>query len=187
MPDIIIYLDMDEVLVDFVGGACAAHGWTREQFEKVRTPGVWSMPEFMGLSLDEFWEPIHAAGENFWFDLNPTPWCKEVIELAEEYSKEWHIVTAPSRCETSYTGKVRWLKSYFGPQFNNFVITPHKHILAQEHTWLIDDREKNVESFCEDGGNALCFPNLGNNLHAYHNDPVGHLRSLDLETYFFLA
>ncbi len=171
-----ILLDMDEVLVDFVGGALAIHGWTREQFEAKRPREHWDMTGPMDLTNKQFWAPIHDAGEKFWIDLQPLPWAKELLSLVSAVSTESFIVTTPFGNAASYSGKAKWLTNYFGEGFNQWIPTWHKRLLAMPGAVLIDDREQNVLDFREAGGDGIIFPSLGNTLCDYADDPVGYLK-----------
>lgn len=174
-----IDVDMDEVLVDFIGGACKAHGVTREQMESYRTPGHWSVQEALGLATNgeralttkEFWRPINEAGAKFWESLEPFSWTESVVELVKQTKLDWYVVTSPSFDETSYLGKVRWLKNMFGNSFDRIFLTAHKHRLATG-SLLIDDRESNLEKHIHHGGVGVLFPSLGNKLYRYHNCPL---------------
>lgn len=169
-----ILLDMDEVLVDFVGGALRAHGWSRYDFYKRHTPGSWAIERTMGLTAKQLWEPINAAGEQFWLDLEPLLWASDVVELVESFTADWHVISSPSRCPTSYTGKVVWLKRYFGTDFDRFALTPHKQIFANPSAVLIDDRDSNRDEFIAAGGRAITFPSLHNRLYR-EPDPVNYV------------
>ena len=166
---------MDEVLVDFVSGACEIHGTTREELTKKWPVGHWSIVEVLGLFKSEFWNRINKEGEDFWFNLKPLPWCNDLLELVKSTTDDWHIVTAPSMAISCYSGKVRWLKTYFNPGFDRFVITPHKYLFAQPGIVLIDDREENVLDFVKSGGEGLVFPTHGNRFHEYKEDPVASI------------
>lgn len=183
-PKPVILLDMDEVLVDFVGGVYRMWGVSREEVEALRTPGEWCVLEPLEkavnqtLGIDGFWDAIHAVGSEFWEALDPLPWADELIELVESWDVPWYVVTAPSDCPTSYNGKVRWLKARFGSRFDRFIISPHKELLAQPGRVLIDDREENVHKFTvgsdgrPTGGAGIIFPSRGNSLHKYADDPL---------------
>lgn len=184
MPTIL--LDMDEVLVDFIGGACQVFDITRQQLEEARPNNQWDIVSVIGcciqtnLTIEAFWEEIHGYGKDFWIDLKPLPWAEELMSLIRETTDSWYIVSAPSNCHSSYTGKIKWLKNYFGKEFDKFVLTPHKHLLAKSDRLLIDDRLENVCGFLHNGGNALLFASTGNKLYPYADDPVRHLSdSLD--------
>ena len=171
-------LDMDEVMVDFVGGALRAHGWTRKRLYAAWPPGEWDMAAPMGLTLEEFWAPLTAAGENFWTGLEPHPWLPRLLALVEGLTKDWYIVSSPSQCSSCHAGKARWLKTRFGPHFDRFAITPHKHLFANPDTLLIDDRDETVRRFTDYGGVGLVFPARHNRLHRLADDPVRYLETV---------
>lgn len=177
-----ILLDMDEVIADFIGGACRAWGVSKDAVLSAWEPGIWDMqppltkaldlPELM--TVDQFWLPLNTVA--FWEGLDRLPSALPIIELVTSVTKDWHVVTAPSRSPSSYTGKVLWLKKLFGERFDRFAITPHKYIFAGENTCLIDDRESNLEEFKEHGGgHAILFPAHHNRLHGKASDPVAHV------------
>jgi len=181
----ILLLDLDEVLCDFIGGACKVHKITREQMEFHRVPGCWDISDAMGraktagmsgFSQNQFWNPIHNAGIGFWWHLEELPWFDEVIQWADTKFESWYIVTSPSNETNSYTGKVNWLKRKFGVKFDRFFITPHKELLAQPGRLLLDDRLVNCEQFKRHGGEAILFPTRGGPLHMLKDDPISYLQ-----------
>lgn len=183
-----ILLDMDEVLVDFVAGACAVHGTTKEALHKVQVPGHWDIrhplavtKHVLEVSQEEFWQPINDNGERFWTELALLPWAYCVIDLLNKYTDDWYVVSSPSRSVFSHSGKVKYLKGLFGHDYDRFVLTPHEHLFANANTILIDDNGKNVGNFRRHGGKALLFASMGNDLHEYRDDPVKQLEyDLDL-------
>lgn len=179
MTDFTVFLDLDGVLADFVGGYCKLIDIDREMLDEVWLrdhPGNWHLPDVLGCSLDEFWKPIHEAGESFWFELLPTNYFEELIERVESFvGNRWYIVSSPSRCHTSHSGKVRWIKSMFGKKFDRFMLTPHKELLAKPTTILIDDSDTNCDKFELCGGRSYVFPTVGNSMYRYSNYPLSHL------------
>jgi 5'(3')-deoxyribonucleotidase len=180
-----ILLDLDEVLVDFVGGACRALNVNQEEIERLTTNSEWgslilAISDLKGFRLTEefFWAVIHEEGEAFWAELQPLPWASYVLNLVKCLTDDWHIISSPSRDPVSYGGKVKWLKNYFGKDFDRFALTPHKSIFAQEDVLLIDDREQNIIDFLVAGGDGIVFPRYHNSLHVLKDDPVGHLRRM---------
>lgn len=180
-----ILLDLDEILSDFVGGACRAFNVDTKEVEHLTTNSVWGslipvIGKIKGFNLtpEFFWAVIHQKGERFWEELEPLPWATQVLDLVKSLTDDWHIISAPSACPTSYGGKVKWLKNYFGKDFDRFALTPHKHIFAGPDVLLIDDRDKNVEDFINAGGVGLVFPRHHNSLHRFKDDPVGHIRRI---------
>jgi 5'(3')-deoxyribonucleotidase len=178
-----ILLDLDEVLADFVGGACKAWGCTKEQVEEHWELGQWDirypLSKALGrtevMSSELFWTRINNS-EAFWVGLKPTPWMEELWAFCQCLSDDIHIVSAPSRCESSYFGKVKWLRNQFGQNFSNFALTPYKHIFAGPDVILIDDRDENVEAFRKAGGHGLVFPRIHNSLYVFKDDPLGLIR-----------
>jgi hypothetical protein len=171
--------DLDELFADFTGGALALHGLTRDQMEAGRTPGHWNFIETLGMSPTEFWKPITASGETFWSSLCPLPWFSDLLHFALDIAgNDWYIITTPSMDPGSYSGKVKWMKEMFGSNFNRFLLTPHKHLLAQPGFTLIDDREETCQKFKRHGGSAVTFPSMGNSQHVFADQPVDYLRNL---------
>ena len=157
---------MDEVICDFIGGACKLHGISRDQLESVRPPGQW---DIMGCIADLTYSSrgrvladISNAGEGFWLHLERLEEGLELIEWAANQDIEWHIVTTPFDNAGSYSGKLEWLKGVFGPSFRKWHPTFYKEIFAGPDTVLIDDKEENCEEFVKNEGQAILWPCQGN-------------------------
>lgn len=179
-----ILCDLDGCITDFDSGACRAHGITLEEMNKHRKLGEWSIVRPMGLALGidnftehDFYEPIHKLGESFWLGLQLLPHAHELLALLDKYSDDWYIVTSPIRGTSSYVGKHKWLKRFFGQEFERFEITKHKYLMANPNTILIDDNGASCQKFYDNGGRALAFPTLGNQFHYYVKDPIGYVSS----------
>lgn len=165
-----ILLDLDEVLVDFVGPACRLHGLTNAQISRVRGRSLKSgwdivplMAEVVGRSFDaeEFWRPI-TGNYQFWENLPLLPWYQELLHIAIVHADDWYIVTSPSLCPSSNYGKARWALNHLGRLASKVVPTSHKHLMANERTLLIDDRPASIEKFRANDGHGIIFPALGN-------------------------
>jgi 5'(3')-deoxyribonucleotidase len=171
----IVYVDLDEVIADFVGAALRLHGWELEEFLRLHTLGEWGMAPTMGISNNQFWRPINLMGERFWKNLDTLPWAHNVVDTLKELEVEWYVVTTPSNDPGSYSGKVHWIQGFFGSNFDNFFLTKHKSKLANPDSVLIDDKPGNVSSFTEAGGQGILFPTWGNCLHELRADPVSYV------------
>lgn len=175
-----LLVDMDEVLVDFRGGACRVHGWDREEVDqKTMELRCWDMNALTGITVDKFWEGIHKEQDSFWSSLSPLPWFEELVRfLNAEVGQNWYVVSSPSQCPSSYHGKAQWIEKYFGHEFMNYRFLPlgNKSLLAPVGL-LIDDRELNCNKFVKAGGDAILFPSVGNKLYPLRNDPVEYLKS----------
>lgn len=180
----VIFLDMDGVLADFDRGACRVHGVLWDSLLAHRQPGHWNLrpplSKALGqktvMSSNQFWAPIHAERDTFWSSLPATDWMAELVNRVQSFRLEWYILTAPSLCATSYYGKALWVKRWFGSEFEGMIPTPHKQLLAKPDTVLIDDRESNVQRFCDAGGHGILFPTQGNRLHHVQH-PVEYVES----------
>lgn len=170
-----ILLDLDEVLVDFVGAAAKIHGWTLERLYTLWEIGIWDMAAGMRMSPVDFWTPINDAGAAFWENLEETPWADELIGLVKSHSSSWAIASTPSYHQSSYIGKTNWLQRKFGPDFIDFHLTHAKGDFADADTILIDDREKTVNVFRAFGGQAILFPARHNRHHALAADPMPYV------------
>ena len=166
----LILLDMDEVLVDFVGGACRLF---RADPNRLKNRPEWDIVPYLGLvglTQNRFWERINLAGEDFWLDLEELPWASDVLELCNQYAERVLIVTTPSTDVDSYSGKVKWLQRRFGRDFKDFCLFSEKELLAKPDRLLIDDNPDNCAKFVEEGGNSLVCPQYGNALAYYRGD-----------------
>lgn len=183
-------LDMDEVLTDFVGGAAELWGVSREAVVEYWEASKWDMVPPLSKALGrsetmsdtEFWDRLktcpNTGSEPFWLGLKPLPWIEDVIALVRRYSSEWRVCTSPSLCPGSYSGKVKWLKRYFGEGFNHVIPTSDKDWLARPGTILIDDREETVKRFRAEGGEAILFPAHHNSLYRHKDKPVEYVAGI---------
>lgn len=180
-----ILLDMDEVLVDFVGAACRAWGLTDERTRAVEARQTWDcvpalseqlgLPEPMTPSM--FWSRINGDA-GFWLNLRPMPWFDELIELVCSSGCDWYVVSSPSACPSSYAGKAGWLKERFGGGFDRLALSQHKTLLARPGAILVDDKDEAVKSFITGGGLAgVVFPRLHNSMRGRAGRPVAHVAS----------
>ncbi len=169
----LVFLDLDGVCVDFVSAACRLHGTTPEQIDW-HTCGFY-IADGLGLSRDQFWEPIRQAGSAFWRDLEPYPWLGELLEAVE--GAEVHVCTSPSRDPASLMGKVEWIYRHFPRHLHRqFVLTQQKHLLARPGRFLVDDAEFNAEAWENAGGSPILFPRPWNAASAEATDPVAAVR-----------
>jgi len=166
--DINIYLDMDVVCTQFIEAAVELHGknmaevtakWTTEYL------GEFHIDKVLDMSKDAFWGNIENAGEKFWVNLKETIWFRELYKQLEVLGTVIFL-TAPTYSSSCLSGKLIWLQNRFGKNFDKYVITGKKHLLANAHSVLIDDHDNQIKAFEENGGCGILFPtiyNLNNN------------------------
>lgn len=151
-----IFLDLDGVLSDFVGGC-------EEEFDcdlsDISNWGFWSE---IGISKNEFWKRIQS-NPRFWFDLKPYPWARNLVNLCMEKTKgNVTIVTSPDMAAHTYGQKAGWVMKFYPGLSRKLFVGPQKHLLAQPNRILIDDADSNIKKFREAGGKAITFPQKWN-------------------------
>lgn len=164
-----ILLDLDGVLVDFVGAACLVHRWDAAKVVE------YDFFKTFGKTDAEFWQPIDARGEDWWASLPAHNWAARLIDTVRR-NGNLVIATSPSRHHGSAAGKVRWLQRVFGNSFRNYMLGPSKHLMANQETVLIDDSETQCAAFAAAGGTACLFPQPWNRL-GQIPDPVAYVEN----------
>ena len=153
MSEIKLFVDLDEVFCDFIGGAVELYGLDKESVETYQLVGEWSILPSLSrifnreISQFSFQEKIRSVGPSFWSNLKPLPWFESLLSLINSLEVEWYILSSPFDNIECYTGKVRWIKDHFGHNFKNFLITEHKQLLSNKNSILIDDRPYNIVKF----------------------------------------
>ncbi len=119
----ILYIDMDNVLVDFSTAISQLDDKTKIDFEGKldEVPGIFSIMQ-----------PMHGAIE-------------AVNKLAPHY-EIYVLSTAPWLNPSAWSDKLMWIQHYFGKEkdsilYKKLIISHHKNL--NKGSFLIDDREKN--------------------------------------------
>jgi len=162
----IVYLDMDGVVVDFIGGVGRLFG-----IDNLR--GTWqdriiasgcNNPEYrvspvLGLTEGEVWRRIEEAGVEFWRALEAHEWYPDLLNFLEERYGRVVYLSTPAN-PSSATGKIQWLRDRHGSGFRDYVLCApeNKALLAGPEAILVDDYPKNVEAFQRAGGVGILWP-----------------------------
>jgi 5'-nucleotidase len=119
----IIYIDMDNVLVDFKTGIDKLSESIKLKYENNLddVPGIFSLME-----------PMPDAIES-------------VVKLARVFDI-YVLSTAPWKNPSAWSDKVKWIQKYFGADkdsvfYKRLIISHHKNL--NSGNYLIDDRDKN--------------------------------------------
>jgi 5'(3')-deoxyribonucleotidase len=119
----ILYLDMDNVLVDFASGIALLSDETKRAYEGNLddAPGIFSLME-------------------------PMPYAIESVKFLAEYFDVYILSTAPWKNTSAWSDKAAWVKRYFGEEkdsvfYKRLIITHRKDL--NKGDFLIDDRTKN--------------------------------------------
>lgn len=136
-----IFCDMDNVLVGF-----------SIAFEKL---GYGSPEEFKeGHRDQEFWNIIKYKTEHFWLDLEWMPDGKELWNFIEKYSPTLLSTPAPVWADPNCANdKKKWVKREL--KSVPLILSRNKADYAEENTILIDDMDKNLIPWKENGGIAI--------------------------------
>lgn len=114
-----LYVDMDNVLVDFDGAVKQLSDETRKEYEgRIEdVPGLFDM-------------------------MKPMPGAIEAIDVLKDHFDMYILSTAPWNNPTAWSDKVKWVQKYFGEVFyKRLIISHHKDLCKGDY--LIDDRVKN--------------------------------------------
>lgn len=169
-----LFIDMDGVFVDFIGGALKFFKSTRTVSDWPK--GHWGSSsiflEMFGLPLNDFWNGLR---EDFWRGLDYTKDGIKFLELVEPFKP--CILTSPAW--HSATGKQDWIQEKLPHYFKEkrYLIGPAKHYCAAPMHVLIDDSDKNVREFRAAGGTAILYPRPWNELH-WIEDPLDYVQSM---------
>ena len=119
-----LYIDMDNVLVDFPTGIARISDLQRNEFEG-------RLDEVLGIF--SLMEPMEGAVDSF-------------HKLAYKYDT-YILSTAPWENHTAWSDKLIWVKKYLGtPAYKRLILSHHKNLNSGDY--LIDDRLKNgVDKF----------------------------------------
>jgi 5'(3')-deoxyribonucleotidase len=115
----ILYIDMDNVLVDFESGIRQLDTATQQQYagNYDEVPGIFSLMQ-----------PLEGAIESF--------------NLLAGHYDTFILSTAPWNNPTAWTDKCLWVKKHLGEKGYKRLIISHRKDLNKGH-YLVDDREKN--------------------------------------------
>jgi 5'(3')-deoxyribonucleotidase len=151
-----IYLDMDGVLVN----------WTKHYEKWAREHTSTTHPNYDAMTALNRHKYAHCEytrrfGKNFWATIPWMEWGKELYNYCSSLC-DTYILTAPSNHGSSAHGKMEWINREL--RNTKFIITPNKYLLANSNSLLIDDTDKKVKSFLDNGGCAFLFKEDGSNL-----------------------
>ena len=153
----ILYVDLDGVLVDFVGG------WMDHYFIMNRKPVTkWNFGEDYGLDRKDFYRSITSLSISFWSNLSPTTWAFKFMDCIKlEMAKNEKIMfLSHAVSEDCRVGKQLWVNKHF-PDLGDSLITVSdsklKSRFANQHSVLIDDKFENCIDFAKNGGRSWLF------------------------------
>ena len=150
-----VLLDLDGVCINFTKRCLEMHNRTID-WDAPENKGVADMPSILKISTNAFWKPINT--EEFWESLEWMPDGKEILALCEKYTDNICLLTSPSAKPSACSGKAAWILKHMPDYRRKFLIGACKEYCAHANAHLIDDRNENVDTFRQWGGNALLLP-----------------------------
>ncbi len=119
----IVYIDMDNVLVDFKTGIDRLPEQIKQEYEG-RMDDV---PDIFGL-------------------MEPMPGAVDAVKKLNEFFDLYVLSTAPWKNPSAWSDKAIWIQKYFGSEqgslfYKKLIISHHKNL--NKGDFLIDDRENN--------------------------------------------
>tara|TARA_B110000438_G_scaffold252270_1_gene257199 strand:- start:43 stop:486 length:444 start_codon:yes stop_codon:yes gene_type:complete len=115
----ILYIDMDNVLVDFPSGISKLSQEVINEYESNldEVPNIFSLME-----------PLEGAIDSF--------------EILSQRYDTYILSTAPWENSSAWSDKVKWVKKYLGESaYKRLILSHHKNL--NHGDYLIDDRTKN--------------------------------------------
>ena len=162
------FLDLDDVLVDFIGWA---HRVCGVDYHADRYPYEIGVHTYIGDMLgmespSHLWQQLDRQ---FWAEL---PWMesgKEILRIVEQFfgPENICILTAPNENPSSASGKIEWIQRELPEYAERFLIGNPKHFCSHKRAVLIDDNQRNAAEFVAAGGAAIIVPRPWNNPGGY--------------------
>lgn len=114
-----LYIDMDNVLVDFKSGLARAseEDLIKYKGDEDEIPGIFAL-------------------------MDPMPGAVEAFHKLSKHFDTYILSTAPWENPSAWSDKLEWVKKHLGtPAYKRLILTHHKDLNRGDY--LIDDRDKN--------------------------------------------
>ncbi len=138
----LVYIDLDNVIVDYHSALCEAWGLPEERWPK----GVYNAISVLG----EDWSKPCIS--NWWRSLSILPWAHILVNMEVPVIK----FLSYAHDHMAAIGKQQWVEDNFPD--TNLILTKDKSKYAGEDILLIDDVPSNIKAFKKAGGEGWLFP-----------------------------
>mgnify|MGYP003139474299 CR=1 FL=1 len=156
-PNYQIYCDMDGVLTDFESRFISKLNSEGPKYYSQKDIDSISKPKHFEkiYGLEEFWKFIDFhIGVSFWIGMSWMPRGEELWSFISKFKP--HLLTSPSRNNTSRLGKNLWVRNNLNPKPKViFAYSADKQRYASPNSILIDDKKSNIEEWKAAGGIAF--------------------------------
>lgn len=171
-----VFLDLDGVIANFCDAACCVHNVT-SPYMNPKNHGIWDMYSLMGM-------PAHVVESKFdfkfWLGLEKMDDAKLILAFAKKLGPVYFL-SAPVKTRGCRDGKHAWVSKHYPEHELIMCSAKAKRAMAHSRSWLIDDRDSNVEEFRENGGNAVLVPRPWNSLHSQGWNVASMMRALKIQ------
>ncbi len=155
-----IFLDCDGVLTSFMGDIMKHYNIPNNfEFPKGCWDTVPMMTQYLKISGNQFWNlPI-----TFWSEMSKMPEADNLLDFLETLPNEVCLLSSPANAISAH-GKILWIQKYL-PEYwkrGDFCLNRNKTFLSHSGSILIDDYDKNVDTFNQHGGYGILFPRSWN-------------------------
>jgi len=148
-----IFIDLDEVLVDFVG---SAYNLLFGDYSKASVNDCRVFLELLNNNKsyrDTAFDQIKKEGPEWWTNLPKLAWADELVAACKQQCDEVYVLTDPGPISEAATGKWQWaIENGFD---GHIILVRNKSILASPKSLLIDDRRKYILPWVDKGGKGL--------------------------------
>lgn len=168
-----VWLDLDGVLVDFIGGLHRALDIPYDINHYPYKKGEWNMlTDIKG--LDDvpvtFEQCNDICTKSFWENLE---WMHDGHDILRAVTYKFapiniQILTTCMPNSETKSGKIEWLERHLPMYLDRAIILDAgvgKTSYAHSNALLIDDRDKNIDDFVAAGGQGLLVPRPWNRVH----------------------
>lgn len=166
-----VFLDMDGVMVDFLGGLHRALDVPYDVRDYPYEKGKWNMLCDIRQGFEQipstFEQCNNACTSDFWANLEWMLDGNEIFQMVwEKFDPEnIYLLTTCMPNPGSAPGKLRWLNKHISSFVPRAIILGSgvpKGSFAKPDTLLIDDKDENVEEFAAAGGYGILVNRLWN-------------------------
>ena len=168
-----IFLDMDGVMVDFLGGLHRSLGVPYDINDYPYEKGKWNMlTDIRGFDdIPATFEQCNdACTKSFWANLQ---WTSDGHDILRAVTYKFaptriHLLTTCMPNPETKSGKIEWVERHLPMYLDRTIILGSgmlKGGYAKPDALLIDDCDKNIDEFITAGGRGLLVPRPWNRAH----------------------
>ena len=156
----IVFLDVDGVLSDLWGALYKAHNKPYDPDDPSLPVGkeAYSLHNVFGISWEDLWKPYK---ESFVSEMNKLSEADEIVRIINPIDKDWDVAFLTCPLPNRLNGRYGWLKKNY-PGIPVIIADDKSFCCQGPHTLLIDDYDKNIDTWEMSGGSTIMFPRRWN-------------------------